>query len=963
MSPHDPFGTAALRQRVLDAWAASPSRFREDANAEEDLVRGGYRDRVVVELAQNATDAATRAGAPGRLLLQVAGDVLRAANTGAPLDRAGVESLSSLRASAKRSGESVGRFGVGFAAVLTVSDEPRIASLTGGARWDAGAAQSAVAAVPSLAEELARRGGHVPALRLPFPWTGEVPDGYATAVELPLRDQQARALVERLLADVDDTLLLALPGLDEVVVEIDGVRRVIAPGTWQVARRGGVIPAHLLADRPVEERDRPHWSVTWARPLDGRPVPVAVHAPTPTDEPLDFPVLLLASFPLDPTRRHVAAGPLTDWLVGQAASAYAQLVVSVADADDRLALVPRTVAAGRLDGQLRAAVLGALRETAWLTAADGSTVAPRDAVAVTGAPLALLEVCADAVTGLVRDTSALRRLDVRRLDLADLVEQLADLDRPPAWWRSVYAAVAAGPVDAEALRSLPVPLADGRTVRSPRGVLVGSQELPVETARAAGALGVRLVHPEAAHDVLLRLGAESATPLAVLRRPEVREAITSAWDEPDPVAVTDAVLSLVAASGAGPGDLATLAGLPLPDVEGELAAADELAMPGSLLAGLADPSAVGVVAEEYVDRWGAGVLQAVGVLAELTVGEVHDVVLDRAVPPADEELALLPALTDWVADVAPLVPPGAVAPVVRGIRELDVVSDDRWVELLTAVAGDPAARSALLTPVVVAGAGGRTIPSYAAVTGRLRARLAGRPPTAWALPGSELAGLYPPLAVPVAPELLAAIGVRTSTAALVAEPGGAEALLERLAGEGAVVTSELLANAYVQIARLDAGTVDPPARLRVGPGLTAAATDVVVVDEPAHLQLDWTAPLVVPLALAAGLADVLDVPVSSEVVRGRVESPGESRPVPPVAGVLLPAVPGEWFEHETLLVDDVEVTWWVDDDGAVHASTVDGLARGLAWAADRWDRRWAVEAVLVDPRRLDEVDVELRLES
>ncbi len=30
----DPFGTAELRHRVLDAWAASPARFREDANAE-----------------------------------------------------------------------------------------------------------------------------------------------------------------------------------------------------------------------------------------------------------------------------------------------------------------------------------------------------------------------------------------------------------------------------------------------------------------------------------------------------------------------------------------------------------------------------------------------------------------------------------------------------------------------------------------------------------------------------------------------------------------------------------------------------------------------------------------------------------------------------------------------------------------------------------------------------------------
>ncbi|CAM5732041.1 hypothetical protein SHIRM173S_06437 [Streptomyces hirsutus] len=98
----DPFGTARLRRGVLDAWAASPARFREDANAEEDLVLGGYRDRLVVELAQNAADAAARAGVPGRLRLTLRDGVLVAANTGAPLDAAGVESLSTLRASAKR---------------------------------------------------------------------------------------------------------------------------------------------------------------------------------------------------------------------------------------------------------------------------------------------------------------------------------------------------------------------------------------------------------------------------------------------------------------------------------------------------------------------------------------------------------------------------------------------------------------------------------------------------------------------------------------------------------------------------------------------------------------------------------------------------------------------------------------------------------------------------------------------
>src|ERR671930_346714 len=91
-----------LRERVLAAWSASPARFREDANAEEDHTRGGYRDRVIIELAQNAADAAARAAVPGRIRFSLRNGTLSVANTGAPLDAAGGESLSTLRASAKR---------------------------------------------------------------------------------------------------------------------------------------------------------------------------------------------------------------------------------------------------------------------------------------------------------------------------------------------------------------------------------------------------------------------------------------------------------------------------------------------------------------------------------------------------------------------------------------------------------------------------------------------------------------------------------------------------------------------------------------------------------------------------------------------------------------------------------------------------------------------------------------------
>jgi hypothetical protein len=45
----------------------------------------------------------------------------------------------------------------------------------------------------------------------------------------------------------------------------------------------------------------------------------------------------------------------------------------------------------------------------------------------------------------------------------------------------------------------------------------------------------------------------------------------------------------------------------------------------------------------------------------------------------------------------------------------------------------------------------------------------------------------------------------------------------------------------------------------------------------------------------------------------------------------------------------------------VHAATMDGLARGLAWSAGRWDQRQDVAAVLADPGRVDDVLAEREL--
>ncbi|MBA0053241.1 molecular chaperone Hsp90 [Streptomyces sp. AJS327] len=417
---------------MLDAWAASPARFREDANAEQDLALGGYRDRLVVELAQNAADAAARAHIPGHLLLTLADGVLTASNTGAPLDVQGVESLSTLRASAKREStddRAVGRFGVGFSAVLAVTDEPAVLGRAGGVRWSlaeardaAGRAAGEGAADPGLAAELQRRSGHVPLLRLPLPVAPAAPDGAAdlggvvrrtdltefdTSVVLPLRDAAAEELAHRLLTGIDDALLLTLPALERITVRTaEGVRELSresgeparVPGEptrdgargraslvtvrdsaagatrWRVTTLDGVAAPELLADRPTEERERPGWSITWAVPVDpetGAPArprtAPRVHAPTPTDEPLGLPALLIGTFPLEPTRRHLAPGPLTDFLLDRAAETYAGLLRDWRPLGTGvLDLVPAPLGTGETDGALRARVLALLPRVRFL---------------------------------------------------------------------------------------------------------------------------------------------------------------------------------------------------------------------------------------------------------------------------------------------------------------------------------------------------------------------------------------------------------------------------------------------------------------------------------------------------------------------------------------------------------------------------------------------------------------------
>ncbi|WP_395362230.1 sacsin N-terminal ATP-binding-like domain-containing protein [Streptomyces sp. YH02] len=1025
----DPFGTARLRRGVLDAWGASPARFREDANAEEDLALGGYRDRLVVELAQNAADAAHRAGVPGRLRLTLhpadheGPAVLAAANTGAPLDATGAESLSTLRASAKREQQAhgaVGRFGVGFAAVLAVTDEPAVLGRHGGVRWSLAEARELAAASarysPGLGDELRRRDGHVPLLRLPLPAEGTAPDGYDTVVVLPLRDTAARDLAERLLGSVDDALLLTLPGLAEIVVETpegvrtlrrsedDGYVRIVdsATGThrWRTVSHGGPLDAELLKDRPVEERLRPHWSVTWAVPVDvegapryPRTTPV-VHAPTPTDEPLGIPALLIASLPLDTARRHPAPGPLTDFLVQRAADAYAELLaewqpVTTATLD----LVPGPLGKGPLDGALREAILDRLPRVAFLAPAAPTeelpALRPIEAEVAEGAGADTVDVLAEVFptllpAGLERRPE-LRTLGVGRVPLTEAIDRLAGVDRAPTWWWRLYDSLAG--VDPDRLSGLPVPLAETaegariRTAIGPRQVLLPQERTPAELTR----LGLKVAHPEAAHPLLEKLGALPATPRAVLTTPQVRAAVAASldageiWDEDadtlDADELVETVLALVRDAELDPGEEPWLGALALPDEDGELSPAGELVMPGSAFAAVMRADELAHVDADLAARWGEQPLAACGVLATFALVRATDLLLDpdEVEPregdyPEPDDAGLLDAVDVWCEDVLDRLPETPVPPVateIVAVRDLDLVDDDAWPQALALLA-QPPLRDALTQPVRILLPDGttETVRSYTAWWLRDHPVLDGRRPAGLRAEGSDplLSGLYDSADATgfEDEQVLRALGVRTSVASLLDEPGGAAELLTRLADPSREVTDAQLHALYTALADLDPEQVTLPDELRAvvdGEVVVVDAAEAMVADAPDLLPLAGGVPLLpVSPARAADLAELFQVRRLSEAVEAEVATTGEEHEVPGSVRTLLgPTTPTTYVEHEELRAADTELDWRRTADGVVHASTLEGVAAGLAWSAGQWPRRFEVAALLEDPSRTAEL--------
>ncbi|NEB80613.1 molecular chaperone Hsp90, partial [Streptomyces sp. SID14478] len=358
-----------------------------------------------------------------------------------------------------------------------------------------------------------------------------------------------------------------------------------------------------------------------------------------------------------------------------------------------------------------------------------------------------------------------------------------------------------------------------------------------------------VAHADAAHPLLEKLGALPATARAVLTTPQVRAAVAAslddepAWDDEGALSaeeLADVVLTLVRDAHLDVGDEPWLGALALPDEDGELAPAAELLLPGSPVAAVLREGELPHVDEELAGRWGEQPLAACGVLAAFALVRATDVVLDPdELDPRDgdfpetDDPGLLDAVDVWCEDVLDRLPETPVPPVATelvAVRDLDLVDEDRWPEAL-ALLSRPPLRDALTQPVRVLLPDGthELVRPYTAWWLRGNPVLDGRRPAGLRAAGTDplLAGLYE--AVDAAgfddEQVLRALGVRTSVAALLDEPGGAAELLDRLADPARPVSAPQLHAVYGKVADLDPEQVTLPDELRA-----VRDGDVVVVD-------------------------------------------------------------------------------------------------------------------------------------
>ena len=395
-------------RKTLDSYSAQPNLIAEHANVERDTAHGGYQHRQLFELVQNSADALWVDSATqdvgndmpdrerGRVEVRLTNNRLYCADDGTPIHSDGVRALMFSHLSPKRGTSQIGTFGLGFKAVLGVSDSPEFFSRSGSFRFDRSRSRERVRAIEPNAVSY-------PVLRLPEPIDPAVCSeqdatlrelmGWAVnIVRLPLmpgarddlRDQMIAFPAEFLLFVAHVRRLALTDDADEVnrVLELERIdyEYLLADGgattQWRLFERTHMLSSDARADRrPGDDRDEV--PISWAAPLDRLGRPGEFWSFFPTNTASLVPGILNAPWKTNEDRQNLLAGRYNHELIETASELIAEALPDLSTDDDparHLDALPRRHEAGDPEHAdlLRNCLMRALQERPIVPDQDGN---------------------------------------------------------------------------------------------------------------------------------------------------------------------------------------------------------------------------------------------------------------------------------------------------------------------------------------------------------------------------------------------------------------------------------------------------------------------------------------------------------------------------------------------------------------------------------------------------------------
>ncbi len=346
------------REARLRAYEACPADLGEHFGIEQTMLGGGYGYRQVLELVQNGADAmlearqnSTGAGQRDRMHVALRGSALYVANTGAPLSKDGLEALLQSHSSPKR-GNQIGRFGLGFKALLALGGRIDIWTRTaGGLRFDPARCR----------RELSKKFGaeEVPGLRLAWPIddaeraSNPILNDFDWAETIVCAEVKKESVHEHLRQEIEEFPEEFLLFLDaEVDLVLEGEQQ--EPRTLQVTRVGNECilsdgasrhrwrvvtrTVHVTDSEAREDATRIHQRdivpASWAIALDGVDVKGRFWAFFPTNTTTHLSGILNAPWKMNSDRTGVIPGPWNEALMREAAAMIAQTLPMLGTEDD-----------------------------------------------------------------------------------------------------------------------------------------------------------------------------------------------------------------------------------------------------------------------------------------------------------------------------------------------------------------------------------------------------------------------------------------------------------------------------------------------------------------------------------------------------------------------------------------------------------------------------------------------------